>query len=105
MVDRRGQLLTKPILGALTRYVLGDEIAGWLKIPREPVWDTLFETAWEPFIAVREGLFSLEMAPGALQKAYWAFDEILRLGVLLVLPGGNLPISIEIPTTNNPNHS
>jgi hypothetical protein len=99
-----GGLLTKPILGALTRYVLGDEIAGWLKIPRDPLWDPLFKAAWEPFIAVREGLLSLEKAPGALQKAYWAFDEILRLGALLYLSGGNLPISIQIPETNNPHY-
>ncbi|MFD0901522.1 oxygenase MpaB family protein [Actinomadura sediminis] len=96
--------VTKPILGALTRYVLGDEIAGWLKIPREPFWDAVFDTAWEPFIAVREGLLSLEDAPGVLQKVYWAFDEILRLGALLVLSGGDLPISIQIPDANNPDY-
>ncbi|MFV2175134.1 oxygenase MpaB family protein [Actinomadura sp. LOL_016] len=96
--------ITKPILGALTRYVLGDEIAQWLKIPREPFWDFVFETAWEPFIQVREGLLSLEDAPGVLQKVYWAFDEILRLAALLVLSGADLPISIEIPSINNPNY-
>ncbi|KAB2352359.1 oxygenase MpaB family protein [Actinomadura rudentiformis] len=99
-----GGLLSKPILGSLTRYVLGDEIAGWLRIPRDPLWDPLFQVAWEPFIAVREGLLSLEKAPGALQKAAWAFDEILRLGALLYLSEGKLPISIEIPETNNPHH-
>lgn len=86
-----GGLLTKPILGSLTRYVLGDEIAGWLKIRKDPLWDPIFQTAWEPFVAVREGLLSLEDAPGALQKAYWAFDEILRLGALLFLSEGDLP--------------
>ncbi|MBA9007596.1 oxygenase MpaB family protein [Thermomonospora cellulosilytica] len=96
--------VTKPILGSLTRYVLGDEIANWLQIPREPLWDGVFETLWEPFVAVREGLLSMEKAPGALQKFYWAFDEILRLGALLVLSGGDFPISIEIPDANNPNY-
>ena len=96
--------VTKPILGALTRYVLGDEIAEWLKIERYPFWDTVFENAWEPFIAVREGILSLEDAPGPVQKFYWLFDEILRLGALLVLSGADLPISIEIPTGNNPNY-
>ncbi|RAY12683.1 DUF2236 domain-containing protein [Actinomadura craniellae] len=98
-----GGLLTKPILGSLTRYVLGDEIANWLKIRKDPFWDSVFEIAWEPFIAVREGLLSLERAPGILQKVYWAFDEILRLGALLVLSEGDFPISIEIPVANNPN--
>ncbi|MGI5171516.1 oxygenase MpaB family protein [Spirillospora sp. CA-253888] len=99
-----GGLLTKPILGSLTRYVLGDEIAGWLRIPRDPLWDPIFQKGWEPFIAVREGLLSLEKVPGALQKAFWAFDEILRLGALLILSEGKLPISIEIPITNNPHY-
>ncbi len=31
-------LLSRPILGALTRFMLGDEIANWLNIPTEPVW-------------------------------------------------------------------
>ncbi|MFC5751432.1 oxygenase MpaB family protein [Actinomadura rugatobispora] len=96
--------ITKPILGSLTRYVLGDEIANSLKIRREPLWDGVFETLWEPFVLVREGLLSLEKAPGALQKFYWAFDEILRLAALLVLSGGDLPISIEIPDANNPDY-
>ncbi|MFC4913198.1 oxygenase MpaB family protein [Actinomadura gamaensis] len=99
-----GGLLTKPILGSLTRYVLGDQIAGWLNIPKDPFWYPLFDTCWEPFIAIREGLLSKEKAPGALQKAYWAFDEVLRLSALLYLSGGKLPISIQIPTTNNPNY-
>ncbi|MFB4315039.1 oxygenase MpaB family protein [Actinomadura sp. 21ATH] len=96
--------VTKPILGALTRYVLGDEIAGWLNIRRYPLWDTIFETAWEPFVRVREGLLELEDAPGIVQSSYWAFDEILRLSALLVLSGADYPISIEIPVTNNPDY-
>ncbi|ACY95713.1 MULTISPECIES: oxygenase MpaB family protein [Thermomonospora] len=96
--------VTRPILGSLTRYTLGDQIADWLKIRRDPFWDNVFNTLWEPFIAVREGLLSLEKAPGALSKFYWTFDEILRLGVLTVLSGAQFPISIEIPYSNNPNY-
>ncbi|WP_442875159.1 oxygenase MpaB family protein [Actinoplanes sp. NBC_00393] len=88
-------ILTKPILGAFTRFMLGDEIAGWLKIPREPVWDPLLRTAWGPFIAVREGLLPFPLAP----KAYWLFDEFLRKAALLFLSEAK-PISIEIPVTN-----
>ncbi len=90
-------LLSKPILGAFTRFMLGDEIAGWLKIQREPVWDTLLRTAWGPFIAVREGLLPFPLAP----KAYWLFDEFLRKAALLFLSEAR-PISIEIPVTNRP---
>ncbi|MCD0448626.1 DUF2236 domain-containing protein [Actinocorallia sp. API 0066] len=99
-----GTLLTKPILSALTRYVLGDEIAGWLKIRKTPVWDGVFQHGWEPFIAVREGLLKLEKAPGVVQKSYWAFDEVLRLAALLILSEGNIPINIQIPHTNNPRY-
>lgn len=99
-----GGLVSEAVLVALTRYTLGEQTAAALQLRETPMWDELFQTAWEPFIAVREGLLSLEKAPGALQKAYWAFDELLRLGVLLVLSGGDLPISIQIPDTNNPHY-
>ncbi|MEU8238861.1 oxygenase MpaB family protein [Actinoplanes missouriensis] len=92
-----GGLLTKGILGSFTRFMLGDEIAGWLKIPRELVWDPLLRTAWGPFIAVREGLLPFPLAP----KAYWLFDEFLRKAALLFLSEAK-PISIEIPLTNRP---
>lgn len=38
-------LLSRGVLGALTRYVLGDKVANWYDIPREPVWSPLLETA------------------------------------------------------------
>lgn len=92
-----GGLLTKPILGAFTRFMLGDQIAGWLNIAREPVWDTLLRTAWGPFIAVREGLLPFPLAP----SAYWLFDEFLRKAALLFLSEART-ISIEIPVMNRP---
>lgn len=94
-VDRG--VLSKPILGAFTRYLLGDEIAGWLHIDREPVWDTILRTSWPPFIAVREGLLPMPLAP----ESYWLFDEFLRKAALLFLSEAR-PISIEIPDTNRP---
>ena len=99
-----GGILTTHILGALTRYMLGDQIADWLQIPREPVWDPAFETFWPAFVAIKEGLLKITDAPPALLEIYWAFDEVIRLGTLLFLSGGNFPISIQIPTTNNPNY-
>ncbi len=92
-----GGILSKPILGSFTRFLLGDRIAGWLNIPRELVWDPLLRTAWGPFIAVREGLLPLPGAP----EAYWLFDEFLRKAALLFLSEAR-PISIEIPDTNRP---
>ncbi len=91
-------LLSRPILGALTRFMLGDEVADWLHIPRELLWGGLLDTAWGPFIAVREGLLPVPLAP----EAYWMFDEFLRQFVLLYMSELR-PIKIEIPEFNNPN--
>ncbi|MGA3541811.1 oxygenase MpaB family protein [Micromonosporaceae bacterium DT194] len=88
-------LLTKPILGSFTRFLLGNQIANWLQIPREPLWDTLLRAAWGPFIAVREGLLPFPLAP----QTYWLFDEFLRKLALLFLSSGQR-INIEIPLGN-----
>ncbi len=90
-------ILSKPILGAFTRFMLGDQIANWLSIRREPVWDTLLDVAWRPFVAVREGLLPFPLAPAA----YWLFDEFLRKAALLFLSEAR-PIRIEIPLGNRP---
>lgn len=94
-----GSILSRPVIGALTRFMLGDQVAQWLMIPEEPVWDPLLKNLWGPFIAVREGL--LDTFPGT-DKVYWAFDEIIRQAVLLFLSRGDYPISISIPTGNRP---
>ncbi|GAA3441363.1 oxygenase MpaB family protein [Planomonospora venezuelensis] len=93
-------ILSKRVLGAFTRFLLGDRIAEWLKIPRYPLWDGLLDTLWGPFIAVREGV--LKVFPGA-DNTYWLFDELLRKVVLVYLSEAR-QISIEIPLTNNPDH-
>ncbi|MFE0027158.1 oxygenase MpaB family protein [Amycolatopsis sp. NPDC059021] len=92
-----GGVLSKHILGAFTRFLLGDRIADWLAIAREPVWDPLLKASWGPFIAVREGLLPFPGAP----QAYWLLDEFLRKAALLYLSEAR-PISIEIPETNRP---
>ncbi|MEV6276315.1 oxygenase MpaB family protein [Nocardia sp. NPDC051832] len=90
-------VLTKPVLGSFTRFLLGDPIADGLAIPREPVWDPLLRFSWGPFIAVREGLLPVvPLAP----EAYWLFDEFLRQAALIYLAELRMPISIEIPTMN-----
>lgn len=90
-------ILTKPVLGAFTRFLLGDRIADELRIPRELVWDPLLRVSWGPFIAVREGL--LPVVPLA-SDAYWLFDEFLRQAALIYLAELRMPISIEIPMMN-----
>lgn len=93
-------LLSRGVLGALTRFILGDQVAEWLHIPREPVWSPLLETAWGPFIAVREGL----LTAGVPREAYWMFDELLRQFVLYYMAELRMPITIDIPTFNNPKY-
>ncbi|MCM6772392.1 DUF2236 domain-containing protein [Nocardia sp. CDC159] len=90
-------LLSRGVLGAFTRFLLGDRIADWLAIGREPVWDPLLRASWGPFIAVREGLLPVvPLAP----DAYWLFDEFLRQAALLYLAELRMPISIELPQAN-----
>ncbi|KAF0845738.1 oxygenase MpaB family protein [Nocardia caishijiensis] len=90
-------VLTKPVLGSFTRFLLGDKIADGLAIPREPVWDPLLRFSWGPFIAVREGVLGAVPPVG---DAYWLLDEFLRKAALTYLAELRLPISIEIPTMN-----
>ncbi|MFD3747467.1 oxygenase MpaB family protein [Nocardia sp. NPDC058633] len=90
-------LLSKPILGAFTRFLLGDSIADGLAIPREPVWDPLLRFSWGPFIAVREGLLT---AVPPIGDPYWLLDEFLRKAALIYLAELRMPISIELPTMN-----
>lgn len=88
-------LLSKPILGSFTRFMLGNQIANWLQIPRDLLWDSLLRSFWGPFIAVREALLPLPLAP----ECYWLFDEFLRKLALLFLSEGQ-SINIEIPVGN-----
>ncbi|WP_024802725.1 oxygenase MpaB family protein [Nocardia sp. BMG51109] len=90
-------LITKPVLGSFTRFLLGDKIADELAIAREPVWDPLLRFSWGPFVAVREGLLPVvPLAP----DAYWLFDEFLRQAALVYLAELKMPISIELPVAN-----
>ena len=92
---------TRPLLGALTRYVLGNQIADWLEIPRDPFWDDAFDRLWEPFVAVREGL--LATFPD-VKDLYWTFDEILRRGALWYLSGRAVPDQHHHPKRQQPQH-
>jgi len=89
--------ISRPFLNAMTRYLLGDQIATWLKIPPEPGWDLYVRTGWPAFVAFREALLPLPLAP----RGYWTFDEFLRQGALFFLSEGK-PISIEMPEGNRP---
>jgi len=93
-------LLSRGVLGALTRFMLGDKFADSLHIPREPVWTPLLETAWGPYVLVREGILNVGMP----KEAYWMIDEFLRQFVLFYMSELRMPINIEIPVLNNPHY-
>ena len=94
--------LTRPILDAMAHYMVGTNKAGrsvgdMLEIPHDRFWDATMRTAWPLFVTFREtGLW----LPG-LNAAYWAFDEVLRMGLLWAMNEGPAnQIYIEMPTAN-----
>lgn len=92
--------LSKPMLHSFTRYCLGDQIADWLEVPREPVTDPLVKNGWPPFVAFRESTMWFPFAP----QGYWMYDEFLRLAVIYFLGEGKT-VNITMPTGNNPNYA
>jgi len=91
--------LSKPMMYAFTRYLLGDQIADWLNVPHTPM-DKVVANGWPGFIAFRELLVKLPLVP----EIYWVFDEFARQSVLFFLGEGKR-INITMPTGNNPNYS
>jgi len=88
-------IVTPDLISAVGRYMLGDQVADWIQLPSEPVWEPLVAEFWPAFVAAKEGGLAF---PGA-QDVYWAFDELLRQGTLFYLSDGK-QISIELPTVN-----
>jgi hypothetical protein len=93
--------LTRPVLEAMARFLVGTNNAGvrigdMLEIPANRALDTALVNGWPWFIQTRELGGRL---PGS-NKLFWTFDELLRLGVLWGLHGGPGPITIEVPTAN-----
>jgi len=88
---------TKPLFNALARYLVGDQVADWSRIHREPVWGPLIRTGFPAFVALREHLTPLPLVP----EIAWTLDEVVRQYVLFYLSEGE-EISIEIPDMNRP---
>lgn len=99
--------LTRPILNAMTRYMVGtnksgESIADMLEIPKDWFWDRGVKNGWPWFIAFREtGVW----IPG-VDSLFWAFDEIIRMGLLWAMNEDSPDkIYIEMPTENRPEDS
>jgi endo-cleaving rubber dioxygenase len=89
--------VSRPLFNALARYLVGDQVANWSAVPREPVWDPLIRTGFPYFVAAREHLMPLPLIP----QIAWTIDEAARQYVLWYLSEGE-EISIEIPDMNRP---
>jgi hypothetical protein len=87
----------RPLLNALARYLVGDRVADWSAVRREPVWGPLVRTGFPYFVAIREHLMPLPLVP----EIAWTLDELIRRYVLFYLAEGQ-EIHIEIPDVNRP---
>ena len=88
---------SRPLLNALARYLVGDRVADWSAIRREPFWAPLVRTGIPAWVALRESLMPLPLVP----EIAWTLDELIRQYVLFYLSEGE-EISIEIPDVNRP---
>ncbi|MFF3484332.1 oxygenase MpaB family protein [Streptomyces sp. NPDC002701] len=89
--------IDRPLVNALARYLVGDQVADWDNIPREPFWEKTIATAWPKLVAFREKLIPLPMVP----PLAWTIDEAIRQYILFYLTKGQ-GTHIEIPETNRP---
>ena len=91
----------------MTRYMVGtnkrgQSIADMLQIPKNWFWDSGVKNGWPWFVAFREtGVW----VPG-VDSLFWAFDEIIRMGLLWAMNEDSPDeIYIEMPTANRPEDS
>jgi endo-cleaving rubber dioxygenase len=89
--------ISRPLVNALARYLVGDQVADWDAIPREPFWERTLATVWPILVRFREGLVPLPLVP----EIAWTVDEALRQYILLFLTKGQ-ETRIVIPTGNRP---
>lgn len=89
--------ISRPLVNALARFLVDDQISEWDQIPREPFWEKTIETVWPILVKFREGLIPLPLVP----EIAWTIDEALRQYILLFLTKGQ-ETKIVIPTGNRP---
>ncbi|GAA2797250.1 oxygenase MpaB family protein [Saccharopolyspora taberi] len=89
--------VSRPLCNALARHLVGDQVADWDAIPREPVWDPLVAEAWPLLVKFREKLIPLPMVP----EVAWTIDEAARQYILFYLTKGK-ETRIQIPVANRP---
>jgi len=76
--------LDRPLVNAFARYLVGDQVADWDQIPREPFWGPVISSVWPILVKVREGLIPLPLVPALA----WTVDEAVRQYILFFLTKG-----------------
>ncbi|ANZ43236.1 Latex clearing protein [Lentzea guizhouensis] len=89
--------ISRPLVNALARYLVGDQIADWDGIEREPFWDPTIAAVWPKLVGFREKLIPLPLVP----QLAWTIDEAARRYIMFYLTKGR-EVHIEIPDTNRP---
>lgn len=89
--------VSRPLCNALARYLVGDEVADWDGIAREPFWGPVVAGAWPALAKFREGLIPLPLVP----ETAWVVDEAARRYILFYLTKGR-ETKIDIPVVNRP---
>jgi len=89
--------ISRPLCNALARFLVGNQVATWDQIPREPFWEQTIATVWPILVRFREGLIPLPLVPDIA----WTVDEALRQYILFYLTKGQ-ETKIVIPTGNRP---
>ncbi|WP_194827470.1 oxygenase MpaB family protein [Nocardia sp. XZ_19_231] len=90
--------ITKPMLASFTKFVLGAQVAKWLNLKTDAIWDGIFATLWGPFVQLYQ--FG-RIVPG-VDFIYFQLTEFIKVVALLYLNNGGLKLELPIPTTNNP---
>jgi hypothetical protein len=93
--DADGGFASRPMIEAMTRYVLGNTYADLLALPRQPLLDASIAAGWPGFIAMRSAGLNVPL----MSDLYNAFDEFLRQGALFYLSSGQR-IDIVMPDGN-----
>jgi hypothetical protein len=90
--------VTNGFVHEFVRYLIGDQICDWLRLPRDYVSALTIKSGWPAYVAFRAGL--LPVAPAG----FYLFDEFVRaLGMAFLNNGTSTTTTpITIPDVNRP---
>jgi endo-cleaving rubber dioxygenase len=91
--------ISRPLCNALARFLVEDETADWIEVPRERRWDYLIPRLWPALVRFREGVIDRPAVPALA----WTLEEAIRRYILFYLTKGE-ETKITIPTGNRPDN-